>query len=125
MRRWSYVQSSYIMRKLNNWPCGGLVRVPTSREAAQQLGDEGYEKRVVAVLRVKPDRPCRVGYVCGKLMQYFQGRPITADGLLGMRLGDQPVSFFVIAEDLETDVGLELVEFAFEEDPKYESLPVY
>jgi hypothetical protein len=74
---------------------------------------------------MSPEVPFRVGYKTGDDMQFFETPGQTHDGRFGMRVGVDAITFFVIPEDLASDIQLHLVEFTRQDDEKYTDVPLF
>lgn len=114
------------------WPGISIVEVagnPEAKPFPQGTTEENetviqtWQK--VAVLKVAPEVPFKVGYIHGDSFHYLKVPVETEDGMFGMRVGDDDAKFFVLSAALDQDLSLELVELANENDPKYQNLPLY
>ncbi|HYE22491.1 MAG TPA: hypothetical protein VD998_02785 [Verrucomicrobiae bacterium] len=117
----------------DNWPSMGMVKVPPDPAAAHLpdgLSDEEKEEiiqgwKTVAVLKVAPITNFRVAFLVDDHMQFLKHPIQTLNGKFGVRVGARPVKFFVIPEDLNTEMSLEHIDTVKENNPNYEDLPVY
>ena len=115
-----------------NWPKMGMVKVLPDAEAAHLPDDATEEQKeeivqswkTIAVLKVSPITNFRIAYVIDDQMQFLKHPIPTLNGMFGVRIGARPVKFFVIPEDLYTEMTLDLIEVTKEDNPKYEELPV-
>lgn len=88
---------------------------------AEQLEDAPE----VAILKVAPSVSFHVGYKTATMMQVFETPGQTHNGLFGMRVGDDPITFFVIAEDFSSNTSLELVELTSINNSEYDDVPLF
>ncbi len=116
-----------------NWPHLPIVEVPAHPEAKplpDSLSVEEKEAIIqswsrVAVFEVSPSIAFRVGFWMPQLCQFLKAPIEATKGQFGMRVGPGATSFFVIPEDLASEMTLKLVEVTDEDDPKYPDLPIY
>lgn len=115
------------------WPAVAIVKVkgdPTAKKFPEEKAQPERETVVqtwqkVAVLKVTPKIPFKVGYIHGRAVHFLNVPVETEDGAFGMRIGDDDVEFFVLPVDLSTELKLEVVEETVENNPKYRNLPLY
>ncbi len=116
------------------WTKVGHVTVPASGGATIPVGADQLEaeKTVqtwhkVAVLRARPCRGVFIGYITKgePHISYLNELIETQEELFGMRIGDNDVTFFLLARDPKTDTCLELVEVVEQNDARYATLPLY
>jgi hypothetical protein len=117
----------------DNWPNIGIVKVLPDPQAAhlpEDLSEQQREEivqswKTVAVLKVSPITNVRVGYIIDDTAKVLKYPIHTLNGMFGMRVGARPVKFFVVPEDFNTALSLELIEVTKEDNSKYSELPVY
>ncbi|MEK7447788.1 MAG: hypothetical protein AAB632_03310 [Patescibacteria group bacterium] len=116
-----------------HWPKIPIVKIKSiegAKKLTSGLSMEEGEKIVVswkdiAVLKVSPKTPFYLGFMVGSHCQFLKYDTETENGMFGMRIGGENVSFFVLPKDLETEMRLELVEMVKIDHPKYKNLSLY
>ena len=79
----------------------------------------------IAVLKASPEIPFYLGFIVGVHCQFLKFDTGTKNGMFGMRVGPEDVTFFVLPKDLKTEMNLGLVEMTDIDNPKYKDLPLY
>jgi len=116
-----------------NWPKVPIVvvnGVKGAKELKSGMSMEEGEKvlvswRDIAVLKVSPEVPFYLGFIVGTHCQFLKFNTETEDGMFGMRVGPEDVTFFVLPKDLKTAMKLDLVEMTDIDNSKYKDLPLY
>lgn len=105
---------------------------PTAKAFPEGVSQEAGEKIVqtwnrIAVLKVSPvDVPALFGFMAGDHVQYMNVPVETdKDGRLGVRVGDGDVRFFLLPQDHKQPLTMELVEVAEQDNPNYQTMPLY
>lgn len=116
-----------------NWPKIPIVKVEGIK-SAKRLGPDLSMKegkkivvswKDIVVLKVSPEIPFFLGFIVGSHCQFLKFNTETENGMFGMRIGGEDVSFFVLSKDLETEINLKFVEMTKIDNPKYKDLPLY
>ncbi len=119
--------------KDEHWPNIATVRVRKKQSAmsipvrATQAQAEAIIQswHDVAILQVTPPISIYFGFIIGDHAQCLNMPVETQQGKFGVHVGDKDVIFFVFAEDINTQLKLELVEITDITDPRYSELPLY
>jgi hypothetical protein len=116
-----------------NWPKIPIVVVEGVKGAKEyksgMLMEEGRKVLVswkdIAILKVSTEIPFYLGFMIGTHCQFLRFDTETKDGMFGMRVGPEDVTFFVFPKDLKTEMKLDLVEMTDIDNSKYKDLPLY